>query len=54
MTAGGCCGEVRGNGAAGSGLRRIGITMEIYTEEPSTATRDALRKLGQWLEDTQT
>jgi hypothetical protein len=32
---------------------RIAITMEIYTEVPSTATREALRKLGQWLEDTQ-
>ncbi len=28
---------------------RIGITMEIYTEAPSEATRDALRKLGDWL-----
>ena len=25
------------------------ITMEIYTEVPSAATRAALRKLGQWL-----
>ena len=33
---------------------RIAITMEIYTEVPSTATREALRKLGQWLEDTPT
>ena len=33
---------------------RVAITMEIYTEVPSTATREALRKLGQWLEDTQT
>jgi len=24
--------------------------MEIYTEVPSAATRDALRKLGQWLD----
>jgi len=23
--------------------------MEIYTEAPSDATRDALRKLGDWL-----
>jgi hypothetical protein len=29
-------------------------SMEIYTEVPSNATREALRKLGQWLEDTQT
>ena len=28
---------------------KIAITMEIYTEVPSAATRDALRKLGQWL-----
>jgi len=27
--------------------------MEIYTEVPSAATREALRKLGQWLEDTE-
>jgi integrase len=33
---------------------RVAITMEIYTEVPSAATREALRKLGQWLEDTQT
>ena len=33
---------------------RVAITMEIYTEVPSTATREALRRLGQWLEDTQT
>ena len=33
---------------------RVSITMEIYTEVPSAATREALRKLGQWLEDTQT
>jgi hypothetical protein len=32
----------------------VSITMEIYTEVPSAATRDALRKLGQWLENTQT
>ena len=25
------------------------VTMEIYTEVPSAATRDALKKLGQWL-----
>jgi len=24
--------------------------MEIYTEVPSAATREALRKLGQWLD----
>ena len=29
---------------------KIAITMEIYTEVPSTATREALRKLGQWLD----
>ena len=28
---------------------KIALTMEIYTEVPSTATRDALKKLGQWL-----
>ena len=30
---------------------KIAITMEIYTEIPSAATREALRKLGQWLDD---
>jgi hypothetical protein len=29
--------------------QRIAVTMEIYTEAPSDATRDALRKLGDWL-----
>ena len=29
---------------------KIAITMEIYTEVPSAATREALRKLGQWLD----
>jgi hypothetical protein len=28
---------------------KIAVTMEIYTEVPSTATRAALRKLSQWL-----
>jgi len=28
---------------------KIAVTMEIYTEAPSDATRDALRKLGDWL-----
>ena len=28
---------------------KIAVTMEIYTEVPSAATRDALRKLGQGL-----
>ena len=28
---------------------KINITMEIYTETTSEATRDALRKLGDWL-----
>jgi len=28
---------------------KIAVTMEIYTEAPSDATRDALRKLGGWL-----
>jgi integrase len=28
---------------------KIAVTMEIYTEIPSATTRDALRKLGQWL-----
>ena len=29
---------------------KIAVTMEIYTEVPSAATRAALRKLGQWLD----
>jgi integrase len=29
---------------------RIAITMEIYTEVPSAATRQALKKLGRWLD----
>jgi integrase len=29
---------------------KIAVTMEIYTEAPSDATRDALRRLGDWLE----
>lgn len=28
---------------------KIAVTMEIYTEVPSAATRDALEKLGEWL-----
>jgi hypothetical protein len=28
---------------------KIAVTMEVYTEVPSEATRDALRKLGDWL-----
>lgn len=28
---------------------KIAVTMEIYTEAPSDATHDALRKLGDWL-----
>ncbi len=28
---------------------KIAVTMEIHTEVPSAATRDAPRKLGQWL-----
>ena len=28
---------------------KIAVTMEIYTEAPSEATRDALRKLSDWL-----
>jgi hypothetical protein len=28
---------------------KIAVTIEIYTEVPSAATRDALKKLGQWL-----
>ena len=28
---------------------KIAVTMEIYTEALSDATRDALRKLGDWL-----
>jgi hypothetical protein len=26
---------------------KIAVTMEVYTEAPPTATRDALRKLGE-------
>jgi integrase len=33
---------------------KIAITMEIYTEVPSATTREALRKLGQWLDETAT
>ena len=29
---------------------KIAVTMEIYTEVPSDATRSALRKLGKWLD----
>jgi integrase len=29
---------------------KIAVTMEIHTEVPSGATREALRKLGQWLD----
>jgi integrase len=29
---------------------KIAVTMEIYTQIPSASTRDALKKLGQWLE----
>lgn len=28
---------------------KIAVTMEIYTEAPSDATRDAFRKLSDWL-----
>jgi integrase len=28
---------------------KIAVTMEIYTEVPSAATRAALKRLGQWL-----
>ena len=28
---------------------KIAVTMEIYTEVPSAATREALKRLGQWL-----
>jgi integrase len=28
---------------------KIALTMEIYTEAPSDVTRDALRKLSDWL-----
>jgi hypothetical protein len=39
---------------AGSRLRserhsKIAVTIEIYTEAPYEATRDALRKLSDWL-----
>jgi len=30
--------------------RKIAVTMEIYTEVPSAATRAALKKLGRWLD----
>jgi integrase len=33
---------------------KIAITMEIYTEVPSATTREALHKLGQWLDETAT
>ena len=29
---------------------KIAVTMEIYTDVPSAATRDALRKLDGWLD----
>jgi integrase len=29
---------------------KIAVTMEIYTEVPSAATREALSKLSQWLD----
>lgn len=29
---------------------KISVTMEIYTEVPSAATRAALRQLGEWLD----
>jgi hypothetical protein len=29
---------------------KIAVTMEIYTEVPSAATRDALKKLSKWLD----
>jgi len=29
---------------------KIAVTMELYTEVPSVATREALEKLGQWLD----
>ena len=35
--------------ASRQGDSLIAVTMEIYTEVPSAATREALRKLGQWL-----
>jgi hypothetical protein len=28
---------------------KIAVTMEVYTDAPSDATRDALRKLSDWL-----
>ena len=30
---------------------KIAVSMEIYTEAPSDATRDALRRLSDWLAD---
>lgn len=34
---------------------KIAVTIEAYTEVPSAATREALEKLGQWLDsDSQT
>jgi len=32
---------------------KIAVTMEIYTEVPDATTRDALRRLGDQLNDTQ-
>ncbi len=29
---------------------KIAITMDIYTEVPSAATRKALKRLGEWLD----
>ena len=29
---------------------KLAVTMEIYTEVPSAATRAALKKLGEWLD----
>jgi len=29
---------------------RIALTMEIYTQVPDKVTRDALRRLGDWLD----
>jgi hypothetical protein len=33
---------------------KTAITMEIYTDAPSAATREALRKLRQWLDEVDT
>jgi hypothetical protein len=36
------------------GHGKTAIRLEIYTEVPSAATREALRKPGQWLDEADT